>query len=278
MCPSSICRRNKLSAREKLYLHRHPTFVEFQSNLYITALYIAVKLSNFCIFVLRIKWLLLLLLLYPVYHGHRTTSQNFQLPYIFCKVDLNIAVTLYITVTVPFPMQFWLYCCRNESFHPQWNTWSTVQTEGTLIANSQHGWLSFVGVRLLTLLYVAACCCAKFGQQLPTFLWSLIANQRSATMFGSVCKALQKFSVPRPRITRGLLEDHSRGVWLIVAGRGSKVGVAGPMSRSRVQSRGRGSNVAAGENDLEFEVTEWKRVIWKKYKGEKIVFMHDTLR
>ena len=25
---------------------------------------------------------------------------------------------------------------------------------------------------------------------------------------------------------------------------------------SRVQSRGRGSNVAAGENDLEFEVTE----------------------
>ena len=81
-----------------------PTFVEFQSNLYIMALYIAVKLSNFCIFVLRIK--LLLLLLYPVYHGHRTTSQNFQLPYIFCKVDLNIAVTLYITVTLPFPMQF----------------------------------------------------------------------------------------------------------------------------------------------------------------------------
>ena len=40
-----------------------------------------------------------------------------------------------------------------------------------------------------------------------------------------------------------------------VAGRGSKVAVAGPMSRSRVQSRGRGSNVAAGENDLGFEVT-----------------------
>ena len=35
--------------------------------------------------------------------------------------------------------------------------------------------------------------------------------------------------------------------------RGSRV--AGPMSRSRVQSRGRGSNVAAGENDLGFEVT-----------------------
>ena len=53
-------------------------------------------------------------------------------------------------------------------------------------------------------------------------------------------------------------EDLSERVWLIVAGRGS--------------------NVAAEENDLEFEVTEWKRVIWKKYKGQKIVFMHDTLR
>ena len=79
----------------------------------------------------------------------------------------------------------------------------------------------------------------------------------------------------------------TRWVWLIVAGRGSRVqsrgrgsnvAVAGSMSRSRVQSRGRGSNVAAGENDLGFEVTEWKRVIWKKYKGKKIVFMHDTLR
>ena len=28
------------------------------------------------------------------------TSQNFQLPYIFCKVYLYIAVTLYITVTL----------------------------------------------------------------------------------------------------------------------------------------------------------------------------------
>ena len=37
-----------------------------------------------------------------------------------------------------------------------------------------------------------------------------------------------------------------------VAGRGSKVAIAGPMSQSRVQSRGRGSNVAAGKNDLEF--------------------------
>ena len=32
--------------------------------------------------------------------------------------------------------------------------------------------------------------------------------------------------------------------------------VAGPMLRSRVQCCGRGSNVAAGENDLEFELTE----------------------
>ena len=32
---------------------------------------------------------------------------------------------------------------------------------------------------------------------------------------------------------------------------------------------GRGSIVAAGENDLEFEVTEWKRLIWKNVKGKK---------
>ena len=50
---------------------------------------------------------------------------------------------------------------------------------------------------------------------------------------------------------------------------GRRSRVAGPMSRSRVQSRGRGSNVAAGESDLGFEVTEWKRLIWKKYKGKK---------
>ena len=42
-------------------------------------------------------------------------------------------------------------------------------------------------------------------------------------------------------------------------GRGSRV--AGPKSRSRVQCRGRGSNVAAGENDFGVEVTEWKRPI-----------------
>ena len=38
---------------------------------------------------------------------------------------------------------------------------------------------------------------------------------------------------------------NSRGSW-----------VAGPKSRSRVQSRGRGSNVEVGQNDLEFEVLE----------------------
>ena len=55
-------------------------------------------------------------------------------------------------------------------------------------------------------------------------------------------------------------------VWSRVAGRGSRVAgrgsrVAGPRSRSLFQSRGRRSNVAAGENDLEFEVTERKRLI-----------------
>ena len=34
---------------------------------------------------------------YPGYYGHWTTSQNFQLPYILCKVDLYAADTLYIT-------------------------------------------------------------------------------------------------------------------------------------------------------------------------------------
>ena len=55
-------------------------------------------------------------------------------------------------------------------------------------------------------------------------------------------------------MTRSL--TNSRGSRVQSRGRGSNVVVAGPMSRSRVQSRGRGSNVAAGENDLEFEVTE----------------------
>ena len=59
-------------------------------------------------------------------------------------------------------------------------------------------------------------------------------------------------------LTGILRRDTLFRVWLIVAGRGS-----------RVQSRGRGSNVAAGENYLEFEVTERQQVIWKKYKGKK---------
>ena len=33
----------------------------------------------------------------PLYSGHQTTCQKFQFPFIFCKVDLYIAVTL------PFP-------------------------------------------------------------------------------------------------------------------------------------------------------------------------------
>ena len=58
------------------------TLQKIQSNLYKTALYIAVTL-------------------------HTTVTgklpQSFQLPYIFCKVDLLLAVPLYIMVTLPFP-------------------------------------------------------------------------------------------------------------------------------------------------------------------------------
>ena len=57
------------------------------------------------------------------------------------------------------------------------------------------------------------------------------------------------------------MKSLTNGRGLQVAGRGSKVAVAGTMSRSRVQSRRRGSNVAAGENYLEFDVTERQRVI-----------------
>ena len=39
---------------------------------------------------------------HPVYYGHRPTSQNFQLPSIFCKLDLYKVITLYTTVTLPF--------------------------------------------------------------------------------------------------------------------------------------------------------------------------------
>ena len=41
---------------------------------------------------------------HPEYYGQRTTSRNFQLPYIFCKVELYTEVTLFVTVTLPFPM------------------------------------------------------------------------------------------------------------------------------------------------------------------------------
>ena len=57
-----------------------PHISKIQSNLYITALYIAVTL-------------------YII--SHWATSQNFQLPYIFCKVDLYIVVTLYIMEPKP---------------------------------------------------------------------------------------------------------------------------------------------------------------------------------
>ena len=43
---------------------------------------------------------------HSAYYGHRTTSQNFQSPYIFCKVDLYIAVTLHIKVTGQIPKIF----------------------------------------------------------------------------------------------------------------------------------------------------------------------------
>ena len=47
-----------------------------------------------------------------------------------------------------------------------------------------------------------------------------------------------------------------RGSRVQSRGRGSNVAVADPKSRSRVQCRGRGFNVAAGKNDLGFEVSE----------------------
>ena len=52
-----------------------------------------------------------------------------------------------------------------------------------------------------------------------------------------------------------------------VAGRGARV--AGPMSRSRVQCRGRGSKVAvAGPMSRQGKMI-WKRLIWKQYEGKK---------
>ena len=59
--------------------------LKIQSNLYITPLYIAVTLC------------------FTVTGQLPEIFTNFQLPYIFCKVELNIVVTLYITVTLPFP-------------------------------------------------------------------------------------------------------------------------------------------------------------------------------
>ena len=57
---------------------------------------------------------------HPVYYSHQTTSQKFQLPNIFCKVDL------YITVTLPFAkgdhcIQIWLHSVEPTlSNHPKY--------------------------------------------------------------------------------------------------------------------------------------------------------------
>ena len=40
---------------------------------------------------------------HPVYFGHQKTSQNFQWPYIFYKVDQYKLSPGIITVTLPFP-------------------------------------------------------------------------------------------------------------------------------------------------------------------------------
>lgn len=58
------------------------------SNLYITVLHVSGQ---------------------TVCYGHQKTSYNFQLCFIFRKVDRHIAGTLYITVTMPFSNGD---CCR----------------------------------------------------------------------------------------------------------------------------------------------------------------------
>ena len=57
---------------------------------------------------------------HPGYYGHRTTSQDVQLPYIICKVDLCtcLAVTLYITVILPFPKGHLDYMTMYSSLNP----------------------------------------------------------------------------------------------------------------------------------------------------------------
>lgn len=70
-----------------------------------------------------------------------------------------------------------------------------MQSDATLLATTPNIVNVTCGVRLHTLLYVAACCGAKFGQQLPPFLWSVIANQRSATMCGCHARTLHMVSL-----------------------------------------------------------------------------------
>ena len=96
-------------------------------------------------------------------------------------------------------------------------------------------------------------------KSLKAFFPARIITKYSLERFLSICgeklsKGFLKFCKLISNLILGQMSfTNSRGSR--VAGRGSKVAVAGPMSRSQVQSRGRGSNVAAGESDLGFEVT-----------------------
>ena len=85
--------RRWLSLVRKVWENSRLLLLETQSNLYKMARYKAVTR---CVVVTR------------------QLPPNFQLHYIFCKVDLYISVTLYITDTLPFPKgdhctQVWLY-------------------------------------------------------------------------------------------------------------------------------------------------------------------------
>ena len=75
---------------------------------------------------------------HPVYFGHRKTSQNFQWPYIFYKVDQYKLSPGIITVTLPFPKgdcctQVWLYIvhvitqCKLTSNMLDWCTLASVK-------------------------------------------------------------------------------------------------------------------------------------------------------
>ena len=67
---------------------------------------------------------------HPVYYGHRTTSQTVHCLYIFCKADLYtcLAVTLYITVILPFPKVHLDCMTMYSSLNPGWvvQSWDTI--------------------------------------------------------------------------------------------------------------------------------------------------------